>query len=237
MNTFLSKRKVLVGRVAAFRRAGSSQPRPLSSRQKTIIMGNILGDGHLQLSENGQSARLRFTHSENQADYVRWQYQQLGWLCEGVAEPRIIIERKDGREFELRRAYTKYAQELKPFHDLTYVTSTKPGRRFDKIVPANLSEFLTDPEMLMVWYLDDGTLRRDSSSIRLATQGFTLAEHQILENCLRENFDIGSTIENWPPGQHGLAIPSGQASKFAALFQETIVREIPSMMYKIDIFI
>jgi hypothetical protein len=53
----------------------------LSERQEAIILGNILGDGHLQLSPNGQKARLRFTHSMRQHEYVKWQYEQLAPLC------------------------------------------------------------------------------------------------------------------------------------------------------------
>jgi hypothetical protein len=34
-------------------------PNQLSARQKAIVLGNLLGDGHLQLSDNKQKARLR----------------------------------------------------------------------------------------------------------------------------------------------------------------------------------
>ena len=57
---------------------------PLSAKQKAIILGNVIGDGHLQLAANEKSARLRFTHTLDQQQYVQWQYKNLTWLCEKV---------------------------------------------------------------------------------------------------------------------------------------------------------
>lgn len=68
------------------------QNKELSSRQKSIIWGNILGDGHLQLSPNKKTTRLRFDHSEKQKEYVQWQFEQLDWLCERVSPPKIVPE-------------------------------------------------------------------------------------------------------------------------------------------------
>lgn len=63
-----SRRLLLAG--GTFVLAGSSLPNNLSSRQEAIVFGNILGDGHLQLSPNGKTTRLRFNHSMAQAEYV-----------------------------------------------------------------------------------------------------------------------------------------------------------------------
>lgn len=82
----LTKRQLLAG--GTFVVLGSSVSKPLSSRQDAILIGNILGDGHLQLSENGKKTRLRFNHSIKQSEYVEWQYKELGWLCEGVSRPK-----------------------------------------------------------------------------------------------------------------------------------------------------
>lgn len=173
----LSKRNLLIaGTVFA---VGSQIQKPLSKRQEAIVLGNILGDGHLQLSPNQKTTRLRFNHSMKQADYVKWQYDELDWLCNGVSEPKAIIEQN---QYPICRAYTAYRSELTPYHSLTYKTTNQPNRKFIKVLPENLREYLTDPESLMVWYLDDGTLRLDGGACRLATQSFTLSEHEILQD-------------------------------------------------------
>lgn len=230
-----SKRQLVTGSVLAMIGVSAlpDPGLPITKRQNAVIWGNILGDGHLQLSPNGQKVRLRFDHGAKQSDYVWWLYKNLGPLCEGVSPPKIIPE----REYFKCRAYTKYLKELKSYHDLTYVKSTKPNRRFEKVLPANLADYVKDPEMLMVWLLDDGTLRRDGGAIRLATQSFTLEEHEILQGCLSDNFGITSVIEKWPKGKAGLYMKRQEASKFVDLFGSTVVREIPSMTYKINLYL
>lgn len=226
-----SKRYLLASGALVMLGSLSPPKKDLSPRQKAIVWGNILGDGHLQLSPNQKTTRLRFDHSEKQQDYVNWQFSQLDWLCESVSPPKIVPE----RQYYKCRAYTHYREELTPFHQLTYQPTKLPNRRFVKIIPENLQEHLKDPEALMVWYLDDGTLRLDGGACRLATQSFTLAEHEILQDCLKQNFNVTSVIEKWTKGKSGLYIPSrgGYAANFVNLFSETVVTEIPSMAYKV----
>jgi hypothetical protein len=92
----------------------------------------------------------------------------------------------------------------------------------------------------MVWYLDDGTLRSDSGACRIATQCFNFEEHQLLQECLYQNFGISSQIEAWNSKgskQYGLVIPSRnkESRKFLSLFQHIVRKEIPSMKYKVEI--
>jgi hypothetical protein len=89
----------------------------LSPRQDAIILGNLLGDGHLQLSQYKKSARLRLTHGIAQKDYVNWQYNNLRSLCTTVKEPYETTTKKKYKEFI---AYTGYHTGLKPYHDLFY---------------------------------------------------------------------------------------------------------------------
>lgn len=91
----------------------------------------------------------------------------------------------------------------------------------------------------MVWYLDDGTLRLDGGACRLATQSFTLQEHELLQESLWQNFHINTVIESWSDKYPSLYVPArkGYAADFIHLFSETIVKEIPSMTYKIKKYV
>ena len=73
----VSKRQLLASGALVVLSSVSFQNKQLSPRQKAIIWGNILGDGHLQLSPNQKTTRLRFDHSAKQQDYVKWQFEQL----------------------------------------------------------------------------------------------------------------------------------------------------------------
>ena len=171
-----------------------------------------------------------------QSEYVEWQYKELDWLCAGVSRPKEIVE-KD--KYRICRAYTAYKPELTPYHTLTYKPTTKPNRRYLKTLPSNFSEYLKNPEALMIWYLDDGTLRLDGGACRLATQSFTLQEHEMLQETLWQNFHVKTVIESWSDDYPSLYVPArgGHAADFIHLFSETVVKEIPSMTYKIKKYV
>jgi len=230
----LSKRNLLLGGTGLL--VVSKLNLPLTSRQQAIVLGNILGDGHIQLSPNKQTARLRFTHSIKQAEYVDWEFKELDWLCKGVSRPKEIIEKN---QYHLYRAYTSYCSELTHYHTLAYESTTIKGRRYIKRIPSNFGDYLKDPEALMVWYLDDGTLRLDGGACRLATQNFTIDEHEILKDALWKNFHIASKIEFMVKDQPSLYIPSRRnaAKDFVHLFSDTVLKEIPSMTYKIKRYV
>ena len=211
-----------------------SPPSHLSPRQRAIVIGNILGDGHVQLSPNGQKARLRFTHSASQAPYVNWEYRQLGSLCDGTQPPKQNTRERKNRTNSEYLAYTAYRPELKSYHTRFNRPTGQETPKVRKSIPEDLSSFLVDPISLMVWYLDDGTLRKDSGSCRLATQSFTAEEHTILQECLLNNFDVKARIEKWND-LYGLMIPTrgGHSKHFLSLFSHTVLEEIPSMSYKV----
>ena len=71
----------------------------------------------------------------------------------------------------------------------------------------------------------------------MATQGFTLGQNEILQNCLKQNFDITTVIEKWPKEKTNLYVPAAQAPDFVHLFSSTVVREIPSMAYKLALYL
>ena len=58
----------------------------LSSRQKEILIGTILGDGHLE--RNGNGVRLRVDHGMHQAEYLKWKYEEFKNLA--TNRPRLI---------------------------------------------------------------------------------------------------------------------------------------------------
>jgi len=231
----VSKRNLLAGGLV-FAGLGAFANKTLSPRQEAIVLGNILGDGHLQLSPNWKTTRLRFNHSMKQAGYVEWEFNQLGFLCDGVSRPKHIVEKN---KYDICRAYTAYRPELTKFHTLTYKPTNLPNRKFIKTLPADFKSYLTNPETLMVWYLDDGTLRLDGGACRLATQSFTLTEHEILQQALQKNFNIKTVIESWSDKAPSLCVPSrgGHAANFVHLFSETVLKEIPSMTYKIQRYV
>jgi len=47
----------------------------LSGKQKSVLIGLLLGDGHIELSPNRKSARLKVEYSVRNSDYVDFLYK------------------------------------------------------------------------------------------------------------------------------------------------------------------
>lgn len=68
----------------------------VSTRERDIILGTLLGDGHLAMLKSG--ARLEINHSEKQKAHVFWKYKELSRMV--LASPHHI-EIKDARLINL----------------------------------------------------------------------------------------------------------------------------------------
>jgi hypothetical protein len=51
----------------------------LSQRQQDILIGTMLGDGHLE--QNGKNVRLRIDHGMSQTRYINWKYREFKTLA------------------------------------------------------------------------------------------------------------------------------------------------------------
>ena len=164
--------------------AGRSGENVIDQRGHQLILGGLT-DAHCRRAPWG-NCRLQIAHSWVQREYVHWKWGVLRPLCSTTAPPREYCRPSGARECIF---YTGYSRGLRPYHDLFY--QPLENGRWGKRLPSNLADLLQDPLSLLVWYLDDGTLRGDCNSCRLATQGFSLEEHH-QRNLLRDNFLVGS---------------------------------------------
>jgi len=154
----------------------------ISEEQKAIIIGTLLGDGYIYQDKYG-SCRLEIKHSESQKDYVFWFHEKLKNVCPGV--PR---ERTDNHQWKFN---TESNSDIVSFRKLFYPKGLK-------IIPRNISEILTNPLSLAVWYMDDGSLDfrpKSHCAFSLKTNSFTIEECQLLSNVLENNFGIKSSVQ------------------------------------------
>lgn len=81
----------------------------LNKKQKAILVGTILGDGHLE--QNGHHVRLRLDQGIKQADYLAWKYDEFENLA--TARPRFIKEfHKRKNVFVERMHFSTYSDEV-----------------------------------------------------------------------------------------------------------------------------
>lgn len=154
-------------------RARKARLRKLLSRQKKIVIGSLLGDGHLTQTTRGFAFRVH--HSVSQKAYVFWQYRELRWLTNS---PPHVHHKKS---ISFRTVTHPYFTAL---HSQFYI-----ARR--KIVPKMLMREMS-ALVLSVWLMDDGA--RDYGQLRFNSQSFTREENQRLASILKAKFGIKATL-------------------------------------------
>lgn len=193
----------------------------LTSREGEIVFGTMLGDGYLAQLKTG--VRLEVGHSIKQKQYVSWKYKELERFV-GAKPHQILI--KDARYQETYFQW-RFSTRIDPFF--------VPFRRYfyeegQKRIRKDIKELLRSPLSLAVWLMDDGGRRNDSYGMFLNTLSFTLEEHELLRQCLRENFSLESRI-HWVQDGYRLYIPSKDAKR---LCESIYLHLIPSMRYKLS---
>lgn len=154
---------------------------PINFKQKQFIVGHLLGDGCLY--KDGKNSLFKLTISQKKAheQYFHWKRAMLDPFVNAWREN---VDKR-GNSVMLN-ATTICHPELKQFAELFYTKERK------KIVPKNIDMFFT-PLSLAVWIMDDGNLNA-GVNMRIATMGFSYEDHLVLQNLLRQCFDIRSKI-------------------------------------------
>lgn len=194
----------------------------LTTRQKQIIIGLILGDGCLE--RNGCNVRLRLEHGLKQVAYLNWLFREFSGIS--GKPPKLIVDKyaKHKKLYYKWRFSTKTLPELNKYYDLFYP-------RGKKKVPDNISNLLIKPLSLAIWYMDDGYKRNDCNALRISTDNFNYKDQLKLLDCLRVNFHIFGKLhkkaDTW-----NIYIPGAETKKFLQLISTHVT---PTMKYKIDL--
>ena len=193
----------------------------LSIEEKDILVGTILGDAHV--CKLKQESRVEFTHSTRQKEYLFWKYEKLKRWC--GAKPHLVrIEDARYQKEYLQWRFSTVSRAV--FDDLRKIFY----RGKIKIIPRSISEIITSPLSLAVWFMDDGGRRNDSYGLFLNTLSFVKPEHELLRECLRKNFGIESRI-HWISDGYRLYIPSSEAKRFCTIVSPHIV---DTLRYKLS---
>ena len=189
----------------------------LSSIQRDVLIGTILGDGSFKISHSGKSARLQICHSASSKEYVSWKRNIFGnWV---LTEPKY---HKINNSLIFRTVS----------HDLIfeYMQAFYKGRI--KIIPQNISDILKSSLSLAVWFMDDGNGYLRNNAYRISTYAFKLEGNMLLKDCLNKNFNLNVSLTKDSKG-YQLYIPTsnGNALHFRKLIEPHI---LPRMKYKLE---
>lgn len=193
----------------------------LTSEQKQILVGSLLGDAHLESRYKLGCATLRIEHSYKQRGYVDWLHNEFKeWVrtC-----PRKKRQWSWGKQQDKYGFITYGHRILGKFRKLFY----RNGR---KIIPGNIESYLT-PLGLAVWFMDDGSIKsKRHKGMFLNTQAFKKSEVEKLQKVLRKKFAIQTVNRKDKNGWQIYILGKENAENFMKLIRPYI---IPSMQYKI----
>lgn len=123
---------------------------------------------------------------------------------------------------------------FKSFNEV--LSPSKRSRKFIKVVPQNISEYLT-PLALAIWVQDDGLFMKSNRAFKLSTDGFLKEEVELLQKALETKFSLKfkrltAGVSKQGERQYQLYLPSKQVPALIHYIKEFMV---PSMLYKLGI--
>ena len=193
----------------------------LTDRQRAIIVGLLLGDGHLETQNQGRTYRLKVEHGESQGDYVQWLFRELrDWIP--AREPYIKI-RSDGTR---NVGFNTYSHGSLRYYGHQFYAD---GR---KQLPAIIHKMIK-PISIAVWFMDDGSRKSaHHHTYILHTLGYTRSELERAQIMFERKFGIKVVLHKQKGKYWRLYIRSESAKVFETLVGE-YVQPIVSMKHKL----
>lgn len=199
----------------------------LTDRQRSLIIGSILGDGNLRILK--RHAFLTVSHSEKQKEYVWWKYKILqNWI---LTKPREE-ERRYNKDHTRSLISWRWSTMSHPILTQLYTLFYAEGK---KVIPDSIDSVLVSPFAVAIWYMDDGSRKPYGKGAFLHTESFSLDDQHKLIRCLQKNFSITARLSSaglWRNKRlHRLYITADSYVRFRTLLSPYI---IPSLQYKIS---
>ena len=191
----------------------------MTERQRQILYGMLLGDGHLERQHGAQSARLKIEHSVAQRGYVAWKFAE--WRDWVRTPPKERVRKNRLGTVSMNVGFSTLSHiEFEEVRQRFYV-----NRR--KVVPKDLG--LT-PLAMAVWFMDDGSRKsKQCRGVYLNTQSFTTSEVELLRSVVRRDVGVDTTVRQQSDGLQ-IYVPSSSMTVMVAFIQDEV---LPSMRYKL----
>ena len=133
----------------------SEEPHRLSQQQWQVVLGGLMGDGHLSPNPRGRSGvRFRMGHGAKQADYLDWKASLLG----NIEQSRSVRAERARSSIDLTPL-----PELGELREAVYFGDGKKHLSWDYL------KALT-PLALAIWYMDDGSFTLRSKGLQERTR-------------------------------------------------------------------
>lgn len=192
----------------------------LTPLQREVLIGLLLGDGHLETQNGGKTYRLKVEHSIAQKDYTVWLFQIFLPFCEQIV---LYEKEKNGKKYVGFR--TRSIGEFRFYAQQFY-----NGKK--KVIPKIVGKLLSETA-IAIWFLDDGSKKsaRHKTYI-IHSLGFTQEELLRVQKIFQEKFSIEVSLHLQKQKYYRLYVQSKSASRFREII-EPYVLKFQSMKHKL----
>lgn len=164
----------------------------LTTQQRDLVFGTLLGDGNLQTETAGRTWRYRALHKQEHAAYLEHKYQVLSSYCTTGPISGQVFDDRTGNIYYRSYFNTVVHSDFLVFGNMFYVYDKKL-RKMVKRVPTDqvLGKFLTE-SALAYMYMDDGALKwkGHSNAMRICTESFPPEDVTRLRGVIFNKFKI-----------------------------------------------
>lgn len=146
-----------------------------SKFQKSILIGSILGDGHLEKRPNLKNALFREEHAMGQVEWLKWKYNNLkpfttsNMWDRSRGDKSSMPDGKGGKKVYNIQAVCSMSTGVHPY--LTELHSLFYNNRV-KVIPHDFMTEFFNIEAFWVWVGDDGYYNTNRDYIVLCTESF-----------------------------------------------------------------
>tara|TARA_Y100000310_G_C20609128_1_gene777097 strand:- start:604 stop:1566 length:963 start_codon:yes stop_codon:yes gene_type:complete len=148
----------------------------LGSSQKNMIIGSLLGDGHIN-----KSGAYSCSHSKKQSEYFLHKFHCLDNIFSGKIQ--TYSQELCGTQCYSLRATTGCNKFLLQLRDIFYPLGVK-------IIPYYYLADHLNAEGLAYWICDDGSFHKNHKYMRIYSQSFTHFEHIMMKRIFHKNFGV-----------------------------------------------
>lgn len=187
----------------------------LTQDQKEILLGSLLGD--MSMEKRYQNSRFSISHGGKQEKYFDHKCQIFSNFIKSKSK-KDRYDTRTQKSYYSCKAHSITNACLNEIYELVYPNNKKK-------VSINLLNCLS-AKSLAYWFMDDGTNKGV-----LATNSFSKEECELIQNWLKEKWDISTTLELTHKNQPLIYFTKQGKQKFWEL---THMYFIPSMLYKIE---
>lgn len=216
----------------------------LTEKDKSILIGLLLGDGYID-----DKGRIYIEHGEKQKDYCIYKAKLLHSVCGGkdikvheyIRNRSILKDKKQFKESTfITYSFKKQSQSFIQIRQVLYNSNRK------KYISEEILQYLT-PEAIALWWMDDGCLTKKYTyknnekkhcgyMLRLCTY-LPKEQNEIIQKFFEDQYQMKWNVVKADGAkddtQWMLRCGTIEGRKFLNIIREYIIKNVPSLSYKV----